>query len=189
MQEKQLDSLTNLFLIAMPSLDSSSFHRSVVYICRHNDDGAMGLVINNPTNVRVGEVMAQLEIPNTNREINDQIVLAGGPVEDQRGFFVHYAKDSWQSSIEVSPEIQVTTSKDFMYAVAGNQYIDDALLCLGHAGWEAGQLEKELAESAWIVGPSDPEIIFKVPYIDRWEAALLLAGIDSRYLSSQVGHA
>ena len=187
--ESKADSLKDLFLIAMPTLDHSGFHRSVVYICQHDKTGAMGLVINNPTDVCIGEVMEQMDIPSKNNLLQDQIVLSGGPVDDQRGFFVHHSSEKWQSSFAVTDEIHVTSSKDFMYAIAGNKYTDDALLCLGHAGWEAGQLEQELIESCWIIGPANPEIIFKVPYGERWAAALSSAGIDARFLSTEIGHA
>lgn len=185
-----LSSLENHFLIAMPSLDDPFFARAVTYICEHNQDGAMGLVINQPVDVSVERLLQQLEIvipaplPGLQRP-----VFAGGPLARDRGFVLHVPDQGWRSSIRLSDEVMITTSKDILEAMGQGHAPEQYLLTLGYAGWEAGQLERELAENSWLVIPADADILFHTPVRERWSKATAKLGIEPWQLGPDVGHA
>ena len=181
--------LTDQFLIAMPNLKDPNFEKTVTYICAHNEEGAMGIVINKPLDIELGEIFEQMDIPTNNSDTNNKIVFHGGPVHTDRGFILHYATDEWDSSIVVSDEICVTTSKDILEAIAVGDGPDESLIVLGYAGWGSGQLEQELMDNAWLNGPADHEIIFNTPYEQCWATAANHMGIDVDKLSSDIGHA
>ena len=185
------DSLKNRFLIAMPHLMDPNFSQSVTYICEHNDQGAMGIVINRPTQLTLGEIFRQVDIePDSNNRFQSELIYAGGPVELERGFVLHTpGQHQWDSSIAVSPTIQLTTSKDILQAMAKNLGPESALVALGYAGWEAGQLEREIKDNAWLTCDAEPAILFQTPMNQRLEAAAALIGVDLHLLSSEVGHA
>lgn len=181
--------LTNHFLIAMPTLQDPNFFQTVTYICAHNEEGAMGIVINRPMNIGLGEVLGQMDLDATDPAINDQIVYQGGPVQRDRGFILHRPPGEWDSTISVGEDMGVATSKDILAAIAEGDGPHDILIALGYAGWGAGQLEREMADNAWLSGPVDYNIIFNVPTELRWHQAAALLGVDIEHLSNQIGHA
>ncbi len=185
---KQTD-LTNQFLISMPSLKDPNFEKTVTYICVHNEEGAMGIIINKPLEMGLGEIFEQMEIPINNLEANNKIVFQGGPVHIDHGFILHQACKEWDSSIVVSPELCVTTSKDILEAIADGEGPDESLIALGYAGWSAGQLEQELMDNAWLTGPADSDIIFNTSPEQCWQSAANHIGVDVDKLSSDIGHA
>ncbi|MFC3031982.1 YqgE/AlgH family protein [Pseudoalteromonas fenneropenaei] len=185
-----MKSLENHFLIAMPSMDDPFFKRSVTYICEHNDDGAMGLVITHPINVTVGELLDQIEIDNDkSARAASQHVLAGGPVKTDRGFVLHSPRKGFSSSQALSSDIMITTSKDVLETLTRHDGPDAFIITLGYAGWSKGQLEQELLDNAWLVVEADPSIIFNTPAELRWEKAVNMLGINIAQLSPQAGHA
>lgn len=182
-------SLTNHFLIAMPQLDDPNFFHSVTYICQHNDEGAMGIIINQPLNMRLEEILAHLEIDNQDQTIGAQPVYFGGPVQQERGFILHRPGRNWEGTLFVSDEIALTTSSDILKDIVQQHGPSQSLVALGYAGWGKGQLEQELAQNAWLSVPASPEIIFDTAVEKRWHAAASLLGIDLELLSEDIGHA
>ncbi len=182
--------LTNHFLIAMPDLADPNFHHTVTYVCAHNEDGAMGIVINRPMNVDLGEVLDHMRIngPEADSLIRDIPIYQGGPVQPERGFVLHHPPGDWDAMLQVTEEIGVTTSRDILIAIAESRGPENLLIALGYAGWGAGQLEKEMAENAWLSGPASTSILFNVPAENRWQAAAAHLGIDLNLLSTQAGH-
>ena len=185
---QQID-LTNQFLISMPNLKDPNFEKTVTYICVHNEEGAMGIVINKPLEIGLGEIFVQMEIPVNNPDANKQKIYHGGPVHTDHGFILHQTSKEWNSSIIVSPELCVTTSKDILEAIAEGEGPDESLVALGYAGWSAGQLEQELMDNAWLNGPVDLEIIFNTSSEQCWQSAANHIGVDIDKLSSDIGHA
>ena len=181
--------LTNQFLIAMPSLQDPNFHRTVTYLCAHNDEGAMGIVINRPLDLKLGEVLDHMSIEVENEMVNDMTVLQGGPVQRERGFVIHEPAGEWDAVLAVGNEIAVATSRDILTAVAQGDGPQRAVVALGYAGWGAGQLEREVQQNAWLSGPADSSIIFDLPYDQRYESAARLLGVDLERLSGEAGHA
>lgn len=181
--------LTNQFLIAMPGLDDPNFVRSVTYICEHNEQGAMGIVVNRPIDMELGEVFRQLDVESGNDAIEHQPVYIGGPVLPDRGFILHRPHGGWESTLHVTPNIAVTTSRDILNAIAHGYGPRDSIFALGYAGWTAGQLEAEMADNAWLSVPADEHVLFELPPEARWRAAAELIGIDPALLSGESGHA
>lgn len=180
--------LANQFLIAMPSLQDPNFSRTVTYICEHNADGAMGIVINRPIGFKLDEVLEHMGISCHSPSIKAGSVYAGGPVQQERGFVLHTPVGAWDSSLAVGAEIAVTTSKDILQSIAAEGEPREHLVALGYAGWGEGQLEREMAENAWLAGPMTPDLMFHTPDEQRWEAAAALLGVDIKLMSAQVGH-
>ncbi|NGN98115.1 YqgE/AlgH family protein [Grimontia sp. SpTr1] len=185
--------LKNHFLVAMPSMADERFQHSVVYMCEHNEDGAMGLVINQPINISIAKMLDQIEVEReqdvTHPVSLDQPVLFGGPVSEDRGFVLHKNLKLYGSSIQLSDELTVTTSKDILSILGTTEEPEQFIVALGYAGWDAGQLEQELAENSWLTIEADPKVIFDTPINERWEKALKQMGIDALNLSADVGHA
>ncbi len=181
--------LTNHFLIAMPGMDDPNFSQTVTLVCEHSDKGALGIVINRPLTMDLGDVFAQLGLDASQSRVTRQHVLHGGPVQTDRGFVLHTAGPTWESTLPVSGRIHLTTSRDILDALAGGRGPDRAVVALGYAGWDAGQLEDEMARNAWLTAPADEELLFTVPVEERWRAAGRLLGIDLLHLSSDAGHA
>lgn len=181
--------LTSHFLIAMPGLADPNFQHTVTFICAHNEEGAMGIVINRQVDMTLGEVLTQMELHPINAGIEQYPVYQGGPVQTDRGFILHTPEKLWESSIKISDGIAVTTSRDILEAIANDDGPKATLVALGYAGWDAGQLEQEIGDNAWLSGPADTEIIFNTSCEQRWEKAAALLGIDIQMLSSDVGHA
>lgn len=182
-------SLTNQFLIAMPGLADPNFHHTVTFICAHNEDGAMGIVINRPMELALADIFAQMNLTPCSPDVGNMIIHQGGPVQTDRGFVLHRPDTSWHSSINVSDEIGVTTSRDILEAIAEGRGPGEAFIALGYAGWAAGQLEQEIKENAWLSGPAGSDIIFRTPVERRWEQAARLLGVDVNLLSPDIGHA
>lgn len=181
--------LTNHFLIAMPSLADPNFSQTVTYLCEHSADGAIGIVINRPTDLTLGELFDHLQIATTDPAVRKKQVFLGGPVQRERGFVLHRPSGHWDSSLRVSEEITLTTSKDVLNAIAAGNGPSEYLIALGYAGWGPGQLEEEMAANSWLNGPADADIIFGRPVDLRWQAAAALLGVDLSLLSSVAGHA
>lgn len=183
------DSLRDHFLLAMPTLSEGIFSHSITYICEHGESGAMGIVINQPLDLSVGEIFEHLQIDSP-PDFGDEPVLAGGPVQIDHGFVLHRGRsDSWEASLKVTSEITLTTSRDILRAIAGGTGPGDHLIALGYAGWSAGQLEQELAENSWLSLPAESDIIFNTPTDQRLGAAAALLGIDMNLISGEAGHA
>ncbi|UZE96541.1 YqgE/AlgH family protein [Alkalimarinus alittae] len=181
-----MTSLRDHFLIAMPRMKDPNFDGAVTYICDHNEHGAMGIVINRPMDMTLGEVLAQLDFGG---EDIDSLIYAGGPVQMERGFVLHTPQGEWQSSLKISEGICLTTSRDILEALATDQGPAENLVALGYAGWGAGQLEQEIAENCWLTCPSDAAILFRTAHDKKFEAAISLLGFDPSQLSDQTGHA
>lgn len=182
--------LTNQLLIAMPSLGDPNFSHTVALICEHTEQGALGIVLNRPLDMRLGDVLEQLSLPNENARLAEQQVLCGGPVQADRGFVLHRPTEkTWDSTLNVSDQLQVTTSRDVLEAMARGEGPVHATMALGYAGWEAGQLEDEMRQNAWLTAPCDDSIIFDVPYEQRWHAAAKLLGVDLSLISNVAGRA
>ena len=181
--------LSGHFLIAMPALDDPNFFHGVAFICEHNEDGAMGLIINRPTSISVGEILTQLGLEWPKQEVADQIVLQGGPVETERGFVIHTPVGDWNATIDAGETIGVSSSKDIMQAISEGKEPEKMLVTLGYAGWGPGQLEEEMAGNTWLSVAADPDIIFDTPFENRWEAAAQSVGVDLNLLSNDIGHA
>ena len=181
--------LTNQFLIAMPGLQDPNFFHTVTYICEHSEEGAMGIVVNRPMDLRISDILEQMDIAAGGGMRIDQQVYIGGPVAMDRGFVLHGGDRKWGSTLEITPQISITTSRDILEAIALGKGPVDALVALGYAGWGSGQLEDEIGANAWLSSPANPDIIFHVPAEDRWRAAARLVGVDLDQISSEVGHA
>lgn len=185
-----MNSLVNHFLIAMPTMEDPFFSRSITYICEHNEEGAMGLVINQPTSMTLKELLEQTDKDATvEEEKGKKIILSGGPVSQERGFIIHSPQEGWSSSLTLTPEIMVTTSKDILSALGNDRGPTHSIVTLGYAGWSCGQLEQELQDNAWLVIEADAKILFDTPIHKRWQVALNSLGIDVWQLAPEAGHA
>lgn len=173
----------------MPSLEDGNFSQSVTYICEHDDNGALGITINRPSEIILASIFEQLDIQCNNPEIQQQHVFIGGPVVQDRGFILHTPTGHWDSSIKITDEIALSTSKDILEAIAHKEGPDHTLITLGYAGWAPGQLEYELSQNAWLSCPATLDIIFNTPVELRWEKAAKSIGIDLQLLSQDMGHA
>lgn len=173
----------------MPGLIDPNFYHTVTYICAHNEDGAMGIVINRPLDITLGEVLAQMDMGPSDKNIDKLPVYYGGPVQMDRGFVLHEPLSLWESSINVSDAVGVTTSRDILQAIARGGGPKESLVALGYAGWTAGQLEQEIMDNAWLSGPVEADVIFRTPCEERWETAAALLGVDLNLLSPEIGHA
>jgi putative transcriptional regulator len=181
--------LANQLLIALPALADSNFARSVALICQHDADGAMGLVVNRPSEYTLGEVFGQMGLEGGDPSLRSQIVLAGGPVHPERGFVLHDGGSQWDSTLAITERLFLTTSRDILEAMARGDGPDNAIVALGCAGWGSGQLEQELTENDWLTAPADPELLFELPLDARWQAAAGRIGVDFAYLADYSGHA
>ena len=181
--------LTNQFLIAMPGMADPNFSQTVTLVCEHNAQGALGIVINRPLPMAFADVFAQLDLDCSQSKVAATPVLQGGPVQPERGFVLHSAGALWDSTLPVSDWLHLTTSRDVLEALARGEGPAEAFIALGYAGWEAGQLEAEVAQNAWLTVPADHGVMFGTALEDRWEAATRLLGVDLLHLSSDAGHA
>ena len=182
-------SLSNQLLIAMPGMADPNFNSTVTLICEHNAEGALGVVINRPTTLSIGGLFEQLAMTETDQDIADSPVLIGGPIARERGFVLHNPGATYDSSIAVSADVHLTLSRDVLDAMATGSGPDQSLVALGYAGWDAGQLEQEMLSNTWLTVPASPDIIFDVPFPDRWSVAAETIGIDIKQLSVHAGHA
>ncbi len=180
--------LTNQFIIAMPNLADPNFFHTVAYLCQHNEDGALGIVINRSTDMKLGEIFQQMDIKVTSPASAETPVFAGGPVQQERGFVVHTSGGDWHATMAVSETISLTTSRDVLEAIAAGEGPEQYLVALGYAGWGAGQLEKEIMDNAWLNTPSGKQVLFDTPVNLRWSAAADQIGIDINLLTTPAGH-
>ena len=231
-----MESLENQFLIAMPSLNDGYFNKTVTYICEHNDEGAMGLIINMPVNLTLSDLLKQIEdndhdkatnknvalkhenspeqgkdqepdstakegdrLDNTSTLDNslgktsdnslEQLVLSGGPISQDHGFVLHRTQTGWKSSLVLSDDIMITTSKDILQSLGTEKAPEQFMVTLGYAGWGPGQLEEELQANSWLTIDADSDILFNTPIELRWQKATEKLGINIAHLSSDIGHA
>lgn len=182
-------SLENHFLIAMPSLEDSFFERTLIYVCEHNDKGAMGIVLNIPLDLDLCQLLTQMKLENASFSLSGQPVLSGGPVHTDRGFVLHTPMDGFHASQPLTDDLMMTTSLDILSTLGTSAEPKQYVIALGYAGWDAGQLESELKENAWLTVPATPDIIFDIPVEHKWEEATKMLGFDIWQLSPQVGHA
>ncbi len=182
-------SLTNQLLIAMPGMADPNFSTTVTLICEHNDDGALGIVINRPLDLTLAGLFEQLDVVNPDPQASAKPVLLGGPVGPERGFVLHDPGSSYENSIEVSSDIYLTLSRDVIDAMATGAGPQQSLVALGYAGWEPGQLEIEMLANSWLNVPATPDIVFDTPFNDRWMSAAQTLGIDISKISPDAGHA
>jgi putative transcriptional regulator len=181
--------LTNQFLVAMPGMSDPNFSQTVTLVCEHSAQGALGIVINRPLSMTLGEVFAQLGLDTSKARLAAQPVLQGGPVQTDRGFVLHSPGPRWDSTLPVSERLHLTTSRDVLDALAQGEGPAEAVIALGYAGWDAGQLEAEMAQNAWLTVPADERLLFSTPAAERWQAAGRLLGVNLLHLSSDAGHA
>lgn len=185
----EASSLTNHFLIALPTLQDPNFSRTVTYICEHTSEGTMGLIINRPSTLRLTDILHHMAIEETTDTPVDMRIFIGGPVQEDRGFLLHSPAKRWDSTLLIGDDLAVTTSQDLVKAIARNEGPEKVFFALGYAGWGPGQLEQELQQDAWLFGPASKDIIFHTPIEERWEAAATLAGVDVNLISNVGGHA
>ena len=182
-------SFKNHFLIAMPSLTEGMFAHTITYICEHSDQGAMGIVINQPMGMPLRDILDHLNIGDACAHLDDP-VMAGGPVQTDRGFVLHRTgAQRWDSTLVITDEISLTTSRDILDSMAHAEGPGDSLVALGYAGWGAGQLEDEIAANTWLTLPADSDIIFSVPVERRLDAAAAKLGVNMSLLAPGAGHA
>ena len=185
-----MSTLQDQFLIAMPSMRDPNFSGTVTYLCKHNANGAMGIVINRPLRMRVADIFEQLSMDIVDEAQGNRPVLGGGPVQADRGFVIHQSSEPFDNTLnDTSTGIRVTVSQDILDSMAQGSGPHPAVVALGYAGWESGQLEAKIAANAWLNVPADPTIVFDTPYDQRWAAATALLGVDISQLSSYAGHA
>lgn len=184
----QATNLTNHFIIAMPDLNDLNFDRSVTYICEHDENGSFGIVINKETDIRVDDIIKQMNIPVSGSR-GDRHVYLGGPVQPGQGFILHSPAGDWSASIKVNDRIALTSSRDILEAIARDEGPEQNIVALGYAGWGPGQLEAELAANSWLSCPAEEQIIFHTPSTERWQAAAALLGVDLNLISHDAGHA
>jgi len=184
--------LRNNLLIAMPAMADPNFFRSVTYLCEHNADGAMGIMINQPLKLSLHDIALQIGFSqdSINAECTKIPIYDGGPVCNDRGYILHTPHGEWQSSLKISKNVSLTTSQDILDAIInGENTPEKYIIALGYAGWGEGQLEAEIADNAWLTGPSDNTILFDSPVSERWSASTQLLGFNMSNLSNDIGHA
>jgi len=191
MAQERID-LSNQFLIAMPGMADEAFSGSVVYLCEHNEQGALGLVINKPIALTLGNLFEKVELSLPHEELAALSVFFGGPVQTERGFVLHEPLDAkagqFNATLIVPGGLSMTTSRDVLEALANGAGPKRVLVTLGYCGWAAGQLEEEIGRNGWLTVEASPGIIFDTPVEQRYEGALRLLGVDPRMLSQQAGH-
>ncbi|PHQ97846.1 MAG: hypothetical protein COB40_03080 [Marinosulfonomonas sp.] len=182
--------LNGKLLIAMPGMGDPRFAKSVIFMCAHSPDGAMGLIVNKPTpGLKLDDLLEQLEIPKGSGEREIRVHF-GGPVEHGRGFVLHSADySSSDATMEIDEKFGMTATQDVLKAIADGEGPDVAMLMLGYAGWEGGQLENEIVDNGWLVTDATPEIVFGADASVKWAAALKTLGIDPLMLSATAGRA
>jgi putative transcriptional regulator len=184
--------LANHFLIAMPSMEDPVFGGTVVYVCEHNENGVLGVVINKPTDMTMQVLFERIELEVASaaeRHMESQPIMFGGPVQDDRGFVLHTPGAQYSSSLTVTNDIAFTTSIDVLEAVARGNGPERMLVSIGYSGWSPGQLEDEISRNGWLTVGADPRILFDMPIEERYAAAMKLLGIDPLMLTSEAGHA
>ncbi|MCA3236666.1 MAG: YqgE/AlgH family protein [Curvibacter sp.] len=194
--------LTNHFLIAMPGLADETFAKSVVYLCEHSERGALGLMINKPTDIKLQNLFDKVELPLGRADLRDTPVFHGGPVQTERGFVLHEAllntpppqgeephETVYASTMMIPGGLEMTTSRDVLEALSTGAGPSRVLVSLGYSAWAQGQLESEIGENSWLIVHADPAVIFETPVAQRYDKALSLLGLQAWMLSPDAGHA
>ena len=193
--------LTNHFLIAMPGLNDELFGRSVVFMCEHSERGALGLVINKPSDILLPGLFEKVDLALRRDDLKDLPVFLGGPVQTERGFVLHEAIEAgeggeggegesvYASTMTIPGGLEMTTSRDVLEAMASGAGPRKVFVSLGYASWGQGQLESEITENSWLTVAADPALIFDAPVEERYERAMALLGLQSWMLSPDAGHA
>ena len=187
---QEINSFKNQLLIAMPNLKDPNFFHGVTFVCQHNSEGALGLVINHPMEMTLGDILEQMDMTAVDDKIAAIPIFSGGPVQQERGFVLHHtSEEPWESSIAVSDTLSLTTSRDILKAIAAGEGPKKFLITLGYAGWGVDQLETEMKSNAWLSTQYDESVVFDTPISKRWSAAANKMGLDINLLTSQAGHA
>jgi putative transcriptional regulator len=185
--------LTNQFLIAMPGMKDGNFAGAVVFMCEHNDKGALGLVINRPIDINLRKLFEKVDLSLERPDLASRPVFYGGPVQTERGFVLHESLDAeggyYNSTLKITDGLEMTTSRDVLEALSNGAGPRRVFITLGYSGWSAGQLEEELGRNGWLNVDAEPEIIFNTPVEQRYDKALSLLGIDRNFLMGEAGHA
>ena len=190
--------LTHHFLIAMPGLEDESFARSVVYLCEHSERGALGLIINKPSEITLKSLFDKVDLSLRREDLTKEPVFQGGPVQTERGFVLHEPmlmegaeadESAYASTMTIPGGLEMTTSKDVLEALSTGAGPRRVLITLGYSSWGEGQLESELAENSWLTVGADVSVIFETPVQERYDRALGLLGLQSWMLSPEAGHA
>ncbi len=182
--------LSGSLLLAMPTLNDPNFAKSVILLCEHGPDGALGLIINRPLDLCLGEILQHLAIRPSNPEIPRRQIYSGGPVEPERGFVVHTAPVRHPDSIRIGETLVVSASSEVLAGLASNAAAASRfIVTLGYSGWGPGQLDREIVENAWLTIPASPALVFEIPVAERWNQAAARLGIDLSRLSGETGHA
>nr|WP_299245219.1 YqgE/AlgH family protein [uncultured Halomonas sp.] len=184
-----MQSFRNHFLLAMPHLEDPHFAGSLSYLCDHDDNGTMGVIVNRPLELSLDNLLEQLELDASECHFRNLPVHYGGPTHKDRGFILHRGSSQpWDSSLQVAEDIALTTSMDILQAIAAGKGPEKFLVCLGCCGWEAGQLEKELLDNTWLTVEAQPGVLFDLPPEQRLSAAAGILGVDLTLMTSQAGH-
>lgn len=181
--------LTHHFLIAMPAMQEGVFAGTLTYICEHNENGALGIVVNRPISLTLGEMFEQVNIPQHDPVLAKMPVYFGGPVQTERGFVLHDTQKDWESTLRINEKLALTTSRDILEAMGAGQGPRNLIVTLGYAGWDQGQLEHEISENIWLTVPASEHILFDLPPEERLAAAMALLGVDYASLAEGAGHA
>lgn len=190
--------LTHHFLIAMPGLEDETFGKSVVYLCEHNPRGAMGLIINKPSELKLKGLFDKVDLPLHRPDLSETLVLQGGPLQTERGFVLHDSmisvdkpvdESSYASTLLIPGGLEMTTSRDVLEALSTGFGPRRVLVSLGYSAWGEGQLESELGENTWLTVGADIDVIFETPFEQRYDRALGLLGLQAWMLSPDMGHA
>ena len=181
--------LTDQFLIAMPAMTDPYFSGTLVYICEHNDQGALGVIVNRPLDMTLAALFERIELPLNTAGFDRMPVYFGGPVQTDRGFVLHQPVGGWQSTLAVNDHIGLTSSRDILQSVGKQGDPREIIVTLGYAGWSAGQLEDEISQNAWLTVPATTQILFDLPFEERLPAAMSALGISFASLAEEAGHA
>ena len=181
--------LTGHLLLAMPAMSDPHFAGTVTFMCEHNEQGALGVVVNRPIDMTLQTLLKQIEIECASGKPAETLIHYGGPVQIDRGFVLHQPTGEWQSTLKIGEDLGLTTSKDILEAAARGEAPSRMIVTLGYAGWGPGQLEHELSQNAWLTVSAEPRILFDIPAPERYAAGLALLGIDLAMLSGDAGHA
>lgn len=181
--------LTDNFLIAMPALEDPYFSNSLVYVCEHNENGALGIIVNRPIDMNLAGLLEKIDIKLEAESLADLPVYFGGPVQLDRGFVLHRPVGKWQLTLAVNGDVGLTSSRDVLASVGSAGLPSEIIVTLGYAGWSAGQLEEEIAQNSWLTVAAKPSILFDLPPEERLPAAMQKLGISFSQLSDVAGHA
>ena len=193
--DSDLSNFTHHFLIAMPGLQDETFAKSVIYMCEHSERGALGLVINKPSDISVKKLFDKVELPLHRQDLTEAPVFQGGPVQTERGFVLHESvvmpdnESLYASTMTIPGGLEMTTSKDVLEALSTGYGPRKVFISLGYSSWGQGQLESEISDNSWLTVAADPAVIFDTPVDERYAKALLLLGLESWMLSPEAGHA